>query len=125
MRLVLLFGVAAAVASAQDAGQEFTRNIRPVLLQNCAACHNPANAKNPVPFLKATDVSGIEANRGLWRNVAAQLRNRTMPPTASKLSEEDRLRIPTWIENRLRQTACSSGDFAGAAATRRLNRRQD
>ena len=66
----------------------------------------------------------MESNRALWRNVAAQMRNRTMPPTASKLTEEDRFRISSWIENRLRQTACSVGEYAGAAIARRLNRRE-
>ena len=47
-----------------------------------------------------------------------------MPPVESKLSEDDRLRVATWIDNRLRQTACSAGDFAGAVAMRRLNRRE-
>ena len=31
---------------------------------------------------------------------------------------------PAWIDNRLRQTACDVGDFAGAVALRRLNRRE-
>src|SRR3954453_12117302 len=110
--------------SQRDPSQEFTDHIRPTLVENCAACHNPAKAKGPAPFLKAGSLTDIEANRGLWRNVAAQLRNRTMPPTASKLSEEDRLRVSSWIENRLRQTACNAGDFAGSAITRRLNRRE-
>jgi hypothetical protein len=98
--------------------------VRPVLLQNCGACHNPNNPKNRVDFLKATTAQDIESKRGLWRSVAAQLRNRTMPPVASKLSEEDRLRIATWVENRLRQTACNAGDYAGAVGLRRLNRRE-
>src|SRR5260370_31545228 len=104
--------------------QEFSQTIRPVLVQNCAACHNPANAKNPAAFLKAATVTDMEANRALWRNVAAQMRNRTMPPMASKLTEEDRFRVSTWIENRLRQTACSVGEYAGASIARRLNRRE-
>jgi Protein of unknown function (DUF1592)/Protein of unknown function (DUF1587)/Protein of unknown function (DUF1595) len=60
----------------------------------------------------------------LWSSVAAQLRNRTMPPMASKLSEQDRLHIATWVEDRLRQTACNAGDYAGIVGTRRLNRRE-
>src|SRR5205823_7134277 len=66
----------------------------------------------------------IETNRGLWRDVASQMRNRTMPHIASKLTEEDRFRISSWIENRLRQTACNAGEFAGPAIARRLNRRE-
>src|ERR1700722_10335225 len=117
--------LSAAVAWCEpDASQEFSQAIRPVLIQNCAACHNPANAKNPAPFLKASTASDMETNRALWRNVAAQMRNRTMPPVASKLTEEDRFRISTWIDNRLRQTACSVGEYAGASVARRLNRRE-
>ena len=96
----------------------------PVLAQNCAACHNPANPRNRINFLKANTAQDIETNRGLWRNVAAQLRNRTMPPVETKLTEDDRLRVAAWIDNRLRQTACAVGDFAGAVALRRLNRRE-
>ena len=65
--------------------------------------------RNRINFLKANTIQDIESNRGLWRNVAAQLRNRTMPPVETKLSEDDRLRVATWIDNRLRQTACAVG----------------
>jgi len=112
------------VFSAPEASEEFSQTIRPVLVQNCSACHSPAKARNAAPFLKAATVADIDANRALWRNVAAQLRNRTMPPVASKLTEEERSRIPAWIENRLRQSACSAGEYAGAAIARRLNRRE-
>ena len=75
---------------------EFTSAIRPVLQQNCGTCHNPANPKARVDFLKAETVKDMEPRRILWRDVATQLRNRTMPPGGvSKLSEEDRLRVAT------------------------------
>ena len=66
----------------------------------------------------------MESHRGMWRNIAAQLRNRTMPPMASKLTEDDRVRVAAWIDERLRETACATGDYAGPAVTRRLNRRE-
>jgi hypothetical protein len=97
-----LMALAFGVAAAQSPDGEFAKSIRPVLAQNCAVCHT---AKSRVNFLKAETAKGIEANRGLWRDVAAQLRNRTMPPVDSKLSEDDRLRVVLWVENRLRQTA--------------------
>ena len=89
-------------------------SIRPVLAENCGACHNPSKPRNPANFLKAQTAKDIETDRGLWHNVAAQLRNRTMPPVASKLTEEDRLRVATGSTTSLRQTACSGGDYAGA-----------
>jgi len=103
------------------AADEFAQSIRPVLVENCAGCHNPNGRVN---FLKATTAAGVPAERGLWRSVAAQLRNRTMPPVASKLSEADRLRVAEWVDTQLRVTACSAGDYAGAGTLRRLNRRE-
>jgi hypothetical protein len=43
--------------------------------------------------LKAQTAADMESHRGMWRNIAAQLRNRTMPPMASKLTEDDRVRV--------------------------------
>jgi hypothetical protein len=114
--------VAGAAGAAPD--QEFAESVRPVLLEHCSACHNPANPKNRIAFLKAESADAVAADRKLWHNVASQLRNRTMPPTDSKLSEEDRFRVSTWIEERLRETACSLGDYAGAVTLHRLNRRE-
>lgn len=124
MRLLAALGFAGMAFAASDPAAEFAESIRPVLVQNCGGCHNPANAKNPANFLKASTAADLQHDRRLWRSVAAQLRNRTMPPVASKLTEEDRLRVSQWVETQLRASACSNGDSAGAAAVRRLNRRE-
>ena len=105
-------------------GQETFEAVRPVLVEHCAACHDPASPKDRIGFLKAQSAQDVSANRKLWHNVAAQLRNRTMPPGESTLSEEDRFQVSTWIERQLRDTACSLGDYAGAVTLRRLNRRE-
>ncbi len=124
MKLGLVLLAAAAYGAVADPATEFSAHVRPVLMENCSKCHNPAAAKGPAPFLKGTSLSDMESNRGLWHNVAAQLRNRTMPPGASKLSEEDRMEVSSWIDGQLRRTACGMGEFAGNAITRRLNRRE-
>jgi hypothetical protein len=118
--------IAVLLSAAPDFAQEFSEQIRPVLVENCAACHNPANPdpRGPANFLKATTSSDIQDDRGLWRNVASQLRNRTMPPGTSNLGEADRLHISQWLETELLQTACAAGDYAGTAVVRRLNRRE-
>jgi cytochrome c553 len=115
--------VAAAAAFGAGGEQEFAQAIRPVLAENCGACHG-TKGRNSAQFLKAATAQDMQSDRALWRSVAAQLRNRTMPPVASKLSEADRLRVAQWIDGQLRSTACSSGDHAGAGAIRRLNRRE-
>src|SRR5258706_11237771 len=92
---ILVAGVwlALGIASAEPGGSlEFSQSVRPVLAENCGTCHNPGNPKNRVDFLKAATAKDIQSQRGLCRSVAGQLRNRTRPPGASKLSEEDRFR---------------------------------
>jgi hypothetical protein len=95
-----------------------------VLEANCAACHNPANPKNRHNFLKAAEATDVETRRGLWRSVATQLRNRTMPPGAARLSEQDRKLAADWIEARLRSSGCTAAEYAGYVGPRRLNRRE-
>ena len=90
-----------------------------------SGCHNPENPKNRLDFLKASDGRRYESAGGDSGAVSlSSCEIRTMPPAASKLTEDDRLRISSWIDDRLRQTACSTGDFAGGVTIRRLNRRE-
>jgi len=121
---VKVFQVFALTAVAWAAPDDFLTKIRPVLAQNCTACHNPANPRNRINFLKAETATDIETRRGLWRNVSTQLRNRTMPPGEAKISEADRMLVADWIDTRLRTTGCVTGDYAGYVAPRRLNRRE-
>jgi mono/diheme cytochrome c family protein len=122
----LRLATAALLVCSPSLAQDFSHDIRPLLVENCAACHNPANPdpRGPANFLKATEAKDIQEDRGLWRSVAAQLRNRTMPPGDSKLTEDNRLQISQWLEKELVRTACSVDAYAGAAAVRRLNRRE-
>jgi cytochrome c553 len=121
VKFSLLLAAAGCALSAQD---EFTTKIRPVLMENCASCHNPANPRNRIDFLKSAAATDVETRRTLWRDVATQLRNRTMPPGAAKISEADRMHVANWIDARLRSTGCVTGDYAGFVPSRRLNRRE-
>ena len=114
----------AAAAAAWAAPDEFTSRIRPVLTENCAGCHNPSNPRNRIDFLKSESAADVETRRTLWRDVATQLRNRTMPPGVAKISESDRMLGANWIDERLRTSGCTTGDYAGFVASRRLNRRE-
>ena len=121
VKVILLPLAALCLTAAPD---EFSTKIRPILTANCANCHNPANPRNRIDFLKTDAVTDVDTRRALWRDVATQLRNRTMPPGEAKISEADRLLVSNWIEERLRTTGCTTGDYAGYVAPRRLNRRE-
>ena len=101
---------------------EFSSEIRPILVKNCQRCHNP-EGDNRIEFLSAQEAGDLSSDRGLWRSVAMQLRNRTMPPAkAPQPSEEERFRVASWVDETLRETACDLGPYAGPVTVRRLNR---
>lgn len=114
----VLAGIAVAGPLLAD---EFHNEIRPVLEKYCQACH-AADSDNRIRFLQAESIADISKDRGLWGNVAMQLRNRTMPPTGPQPSEQDRFRVATWIDETVRSTACDAGEYAGPLLVRRLNR---
>lgn len=112
-----------AAAAESDRSREFAETIRPALVEFCWDCHDPKDSKGDVLFLDAEKLDGISAHRSTWRSVAAQLRNRTMPPPKkAQPKEEDRMRVADWIDAYLRETACAEGSYAGNVTVRRLNR---
>lgn len=114
----LLGSLASVALLSADA---FQQEVRPVLVKHCQGCHSP-DSENRIRFLEAESIADISSDRGLWSNVAMQLRNRTMPPTGPQPSEHDRFKIATWIDRTLRDTACDIGEHARPVTLRRLNR---
>ena len=101
---------------------EFSDEIRPILAEGCQACHAPGG-ENRIRFLEAETAADLAKDRSLWRSIAMQLRNRTMPPPGGpQVSEQERFRVSAWIDDTLRQTACDLGEYAGPVTVRRLNR---
>lgn len=80
-------------------------------------------SKGGVPFLDVGQVSDIQNMRAIWRSVAAQLQNQTMPPPDKpQPRDEDREFVTNWINDYLRETAQQMPPFAGQIMARRLNR---
>ena len=117
LRITLWAVTSVAVLAASD----FQTSIRPVLVEYCGACHS-GGADNRIRFLEASSEDSVTAEPSLWRNIAMQLRNRTMPPTGPQPSERDRMHIADWIDRTLRAGACDLGVYAGPVTIRRLNR---
>ncbi|QDU61061.1 hypothetical protein Pan216_19140 [Planctomycetes bacterium Pan216] len=112
-------------AAANEREEDFEKKVRPKLTRLCADCHSPDDDEHPITFLRATTARAMSEQRGIWKSVAEQLRNRTMPPSdAEQPSEQDRLELATWIETTLRESAREQGPFAGFVTTRRLNREE-
>ena len=121
MQACLRMVLCAAASVALLVASEFESSVRPVLVEYCGACHAPGG-DNRIRFLEASSADSVSAEPGLWRNVAMQLRNRTMPPSGPQPSEGDRMRVADWIDRALRAGACDLGVYAGPVTVRRLNR---
>lgn len=118
--------LSAVLVTALQAGSldSFAADIRPVLVEHCGACH--LNGSPGIrQFLEARSAGQVAARSGVWRSVAMQLRNRTMPPfPAPGPSDDERNGIAGWIDGTLRSRACDAGPYAGPVTVRRLNRRE-
>ncbi|MEM9702950.1 MAG: c-type cytochrome domain-containing protein, partial [Planctomycetota bacterium] len=66
-----------------EAADHFETQVRPRLVEFCGDCHDPEDEDNHVNFLLANRADGLNDDRELWKSVAEQLRNRTMPPADS------------------------------------------
>ncbi|NNJ25304.1 DUF1592 domain-containing protein [Alienimonas chondri] len=113
-------------AAEPESATHYRDFVRPQLVEYCGDCHDPDDEKNHVDFLAAASEQGINEDRGLWKSVAEQLRNRTMPPADSLFqpSEDERRELADWVDGFLRNTACDRGPYAGPVIARRLNRQE-
>lgn len=103
----------AARPSAADALPErvqFNRDIRPILADNCFACHGPDKHKREAELRLDTE-AGLRGEGGpvtpgqpdessLWRRITAEDAETIMPPpgVGKQLSPRDRQLIRRWIE---------------------------
>jgi hypothetical protein len=122
--LSLLLGLAGLPLFAAGPDDFFRTSVMPILDKYCLDCHDPEDSEGGVLFLDAKRPEDMVKRRSIWHSVAAQLRNRTMPPAKHKLQppEQERLEVAQWIGDYLRESAAKSGPYAGTVAARRLNR---
>ena len=109
----LLVFAAGVVAAPAGSGLRFNRDIRPILSENCFACHGPDSAHRKAGLrLDRTDglfgrhehgfavVPGKPAESLLYTHVTASDPEERMPPVKSgkKLTEAEQRLLTRWIE---------------------------
>ncbi|MEM6691897.1 MAG: DUF1592 domain-containing protein [Planctomycetota bacterium] len=105
--------------------EAFGRRIYGELSSLCIDCHDPDDEDDPVGFLRDQTPEAVARNRGVWKSVAEQIQNRTMPPAdVDQPTEAQRFSWVRWIDEHLKRSACIAGPYAGATPPRRLNRDQ-
>src|SRR5881394_76109 len=109
--LLLVLGIA-GLCSAADKGVDFNRDIRPILSDNCFACHGPDDRRR-MANLRLDTEQGLFADRGgdkivtpgdpaksriLARVGAADGRRMPPPQAGAKLTDGQIETIRKWIE---------------------------
>ena len=102
---VALAGLIATASSAvaQSAAPTFSKDVAPILYQNCTSCHR-AGEIGPMPLVSFSDA------RPWAKSIATQVANGTMPPWHAdpahgtflndrRLSDKDRDTIAKWASN--------------------------
>ncbi len=105
---VVVIGVS-RVASAADAPLEYNRDIRPILAENCFACHGPDSAsrkgelrldKREAVIEKKAVVPGKVGESELVKRILSLDADEVMPPVATKkkLTTEQKDILKRWVE---------------------------
>ena len=90
LTVALVFGVFSPLLPAQDLGTElFEKLIRPILVERCVACHNPAVLEGGLDLTSATGFAKGATTGALLRPEAPE-RSRLL----AAISYEERVKMP-------------------------------
>ena len=117
----------AVPAHGQTAADVFVTKVRPVLEQNCFACHGSDTQIQGVDFSAFKDGAAAAAKPDLWGKVREKLTARLMPPPPMPgLSADDTAAVVQWIDSVVRSpktiSSSSAANDPGRVTARRLNR---
>ena len=106
-------------------GQDFDREIRPILDAHCLKCHGKEKPKGGVDLARFTKLSDVVADLKAWRVVGEVVSEGVMPPSDEpELAEEDRKRVVGWLAETVANAEGAEPSDPGPTTTRRVTRRE-
>jgi len=141
-RLLLLMAAGAlcctrccAAAEAVNFSPSFDKDVRPLIVENCVACHNAEKKKGDLDLSQYATADKAKADEEAWQDVADRLREGDMPPKKAKHrpTDEERKTILAWIEQHVAAAQPDCGKIAtdknqrfyrGYVMSRRLTREE-
>jgi hypothetical protein len=103
----LSLAVCRAPAAPADSSPSFEKDVHPILVENCMACHNPDKKKGDLDLSPFATADKALTAQEIWRDVADRMRAKDMPPRKAKTqpSDDDRKTILAWIEGHIAKGA--------------------
>ena len=112
----------AACALAQPSGAPYTAlEGQQFLRANCGNCHAGKTRAGGFDITRLAPPASFRDESGKWSKAALRVHNGEMPPGAP-LALEKREAFAGWVQENLRQAACSNGMVPGPSPVRRLSR---
>ena len=110
--------------AADPSKASFERDIRPLIKDNCFACHGNGKAKGEVSLEKFETTADVHRAYKLWETVARKVVASEMPPEERKQRPDKREQalIASWIRHSLDQFYANAPPDPGRVTVRRLNR---
>ena len=98
----------------QKLGEEFGREIRPILDQHCMKCHAADVQEGTLDLEQFATLDDVRRSTTTWLKVAEMLDNGEMPPKkAPQPSPERRQRLRGWVADYLKAEALASAGDPG------------
>lgn len=108
-RFAILVAMSGTIARAADSGLEYNRDVRPILLDNCFACHGPDSASRKADLRLDRREAAIEMSAiapgdpdasEMIRRILSDDPDEQMPPpeTKKKLSTKQKQLLARWIK---------------------------
>lgn len=103
-------------------GEEFSRQIRPLLLRYCTECHATADPAGDLDLERFTSLDDVRRATRAWEKVAEMLDLGQMPPEdAAQPSQPEHRQLRAWIERYLQAEAAAAAGDPGRVILRRLS----
>lgn len=112
----------AAAAALTKLGDEYARDVRPVVKTYCLSCHSTAKKEGELDLEQFASLAEIRRRPSAWQKVVEMLDHNEMPPQDAKQpSAEQKRLLRGWVERYLAAEALANAGDPGPVTLRRLN----
>ena len=77
-------GLTACAAFSAEHGEEYAKEIQPILNKHCVECHGPDKQKGDLNFEVFADYASVVEHREIWQKVLEQIQAFEMPPKGKR-----------------------------------------
>lgn len=103
-------------------GDQFTRQIRPLIQRSCLKCHSTRKKEGDLDLERFASLAEVRKAPKTWQEVGRMIDSGQMPPEEAKpLSDEDRGRLSGWVRGYLEAEAVARAGDPGPVVLRRLS----